>query len=57
MDEHYDNHIVYDVPVIELDGKECLKLGDNDIEFIIEDYEFVILKTSKIEVPDKNTGE
>ncbi len=54
MDEHYDNHVVYDVPVIELDGKECLKLGDNDIEFIIEEYEFVnSKKTSKIEVPDQ----
>lgn len=54
MDEHYDNHVIYDVPIIELDGKECLKLGDNDIEFIIEDYEFVtIKKPSTIEVPDK----
>lgn len=54
MDEYYDSHVVYNVPVIELDGKECLKLGDNDIEFIIEDYEFVTIeKTSKIEVPDK----
>ena len=54
MDEHYDNHVIYDVPVIALDGKECLKLGDNDIEFIIEEYEFVnSKKTSKIEVPDQ----
>ena len=44
MDEHYDNHVIYNVPILELNGEECLKLGDNDIEFIIEDYEFIIIK-------------
>ncbi len=41
MDEHYDKQIVYELPIIEYDGEECLKLGDNDIEFIIDEYEFV----------------
>lgn len=45
MDEHYNKDIIYEVPTIELDGKECLKLGDNDIEFVIEEYE--------IELPEK----
>lgn len=59
-DEHYDASIVYQVPIIELDGKECLRLGDNDIEFIIDEYSIenapkpkVISKnSSKIIIPD-----
>lgn len=38
-DEHFDAHVRYEVPVIDIDGVECLKLGDNDIEFIIDEYE------------------
>lgn len=40
-DEYYDSQVRYEVPVIEIDGKECLRLGDNDIEFICDEYEFV----------------
>lgn len=44
MDEYYDKEIVYSVPVIEIDGEECLKLGDNDIEYIIDEYDIVTIK-------------
>ena len=40
-DEHYDAVVEYRVPIMELDGVECLKLGDNDIEFIADEYEYV----------------
>ena len=40
IDEVYDGYIKYEVPLIEMDGKEYLKLGDNDIEFIIDDWVF-----------------
>lgn len=44
IDEIYDSQVRYEVPAIEIDGKECLRLGDNDIEFICEEYEFVEIK-------------
>lgn len=35
-----DNPVVkYNLPIIELDGKQCLKLQDRDIDGIIEEYE------------------
>ncbi len=55
MDEYYDKQIVYSVPSLMIDGKECLKLGDNDIEFIIDEYEEVVPeKKSKIVTPTKS---
>lgn len=59
-DEYYDASIVYQVPIIELDGKECLRLGDNDIEFIIDEFsienapkpKIISKKPSKIILPD-----
>ena len=61
-DEHYDAHIRYEVPVIDIDGKECLKLGDNDIEFIIDKYEMkevekpLILQETKKDIIVPNGG-
>lgn len=40
MDEHYNVELRYNVPMITIDGKDHLKLGDNDIEFIVDEYEF-----------------
>ena len=55
MDEHYNKDIVYEVPTIILDGQECLKLGDNDIEFVIHEYEIVLpekrLNTQLVDMP------
>ena len=47
-DEHYDAHVRYEVPVIDIDGKECLKLGDNDIEFIIDEFEMKEVKKESV---------
>lgn len=61
-DEHYDAHIRYEVPVIDIDGKECLKLGDNDIEFIIDKYEMkevekpLIIQETKKDIIVPNGG-
>ena len=61
-DEHYDAHIRYEVPVIDIDGKECLKLGDNDIEFIIDKYEMkevekpIIIQETKKDIIVPNGG-
>lgn len=52
-DEYYDATIEYHVPVIELDGVEHLRLGDNDIEFIIDDYAFQE-KKPVIDIPKSN---
>lgn len=62
MDEHYKVNVRYEIPIMEIDGKECLKLGNNDIEIILDDYEFVEFKQptiidapkSNIIVPGKN---
>lgn len=61
-DEHYDAHIRYEVPVIDIDGKECLKLGDNDIEFIIDKYEMkevekpILIQETKKDIIVPNGG-
>lgn len=61
-DEHYDAHIRYEVPVIDIDGKECLKLGDNDIEFIIDKHEMkevekpLIIQETKKDIIVPNGG-
>lgn len=51
-----DNPVIaYNFPVIELDSKPCLLLRDQDIDFIIEDYEEVPDPTpSNIVKPDTN---
>ena len=55
-DEHYDAQVRYEVPIIDIDGKECLKLGDNDIEFIIDEYEEAVpKKKSSIITPAKSS--
>lgn len=34
------NQIVgYNIPLVELDGKECMILDNNDVRFVIEEYE------------------
>lgn len=53
VDEDYSAHIVYNVPTIEIDNIEYLKLGTNDIEFIITDFEEVEIKKSSIIVEEK----
>ena len=61
-DEHYDAHIRYEVPVIDIDGKECLKLGDNDIEFIIDKHEMkevekpILIQETKKDIIVPNGG-
>jgi co-chaperonin GroES (HSP10) len=40
MDEHYRDQIVrYDIPSIVVDGVSHLRLYDNDVNFIISEYE------------------
>ena len=35
-----DNPVVaYNIPIIEVNGKDCMFLYDSDIQFILEDYE------------------
>ena len=53
VDEDYSAHIVYNVPTIEIDDIEYLKLGTNDIEFIITDFEEVEIKKSSIILEEK----
>lgn len=37
--EEYHNEIVgFNIPTVELDGKEYMKLQENDIEYVVEDY-------------------
>ena len=31
--------ITYEIPVIDVDGQQCLLLQNNDIEYVIEEYE------------------
>jgi len=31
--------IVYEIPMIDIDGQECLLLQNNDIEYVITEYE------------------
>lgn len=53
VDEDYSAHIVYNVPTIEIDDIEYLKLGTNDIEFIITDFEEVEIKKSSLILEEK----
>lgn len=43
-DEYYDAAITYSVPVIDIEGKEFLKLRDNDIEYIVDKFEIAAQK-------------
>lgn len=45
--EEYNAKMEFSVPTVVLDGVEHLKLGTNDIEFIIEDFEEV-----EMEIPE-----
>lgn len=49
-----DNMIVaYNFPTIEVDGKEYLKLTDQDIDFIIEEFEEIKEEPKNIYIPPK----
>ena len=38
--KQFDNmSITYEIPMIVLDGQECLFMQSNDIEYVVEDYE------------------
>lgn len=40
QNKQFDNmSITYEIPIIELDGKDCLFIQSNDIEYIVTDYE------------------
>ena len=41
MDEHYNEVLSYQVPMIKVDNKEMLFIDEGDIEFIVKDYEEV----------------
>lgn len=47
-DEYYNATVKYNVPIITLDGIDYLRIGDNDIEFIIDEFEFVESKLPTI---------
>ena len=47
MDEYYNAHVSYNVPTLILNDIEVLKLGTNDIEFIIDEMEEVEIKPTK----------
>lgn len=35
-----DNPVIaYNIPIVNVDGKDCMYLYDNDIQFVIDDYE------------------
>ena len=38
-DEHYTAEKFYKIPQLILNGEECLCLYDNDIEYIVDEYE------------------
>lgn len=40
-DEHYRNDVYFEIPTVTIDGVEYLKLGDNDIEFVVNEYEII----------------
>lgn len=46
--EDYYASMAYHVPVVEIDGVEYLKLGDNDIDMFIEEYEFKEIESKSI---------
>jgi hypothetical protein len=37
MEEHYNQELVFHIPVLDIDKKECLDLRVNDIKFVIEE--------------------
>lgn len=40
QNKQFDNmSITYEIPIVELDGKDCLFIQSNDIEYIVTDYE------------------
>lgn len=49
-----DNPVItYNFDVVEMDGQQCLLLQDRDIDFIIEEYEEIIDKSSNIIQPEE----
>ena len=58
MVENYNQVITYNFNFIEIDGQLCLRLRDNDIDFIVEEYEEVeddetIEALNKLQNPEK----
>lgn len=51
-----DNPVVsYNIPIVEMNGKQYMYLSDNDIEYIVDEYEEVEdPKPSTIYTPPKN---
>lgn len=57
MDEYYNANVEYHVPVVLINDKECLQIGDNDIKFVIEEWEEITPKpntNNQLIVPDKS---
>lgn len=52
MTENYNEVIGYNFNFIEIDGELCLRLRDNDIDFIVEQYEEV--EDEVVELPNQN---
>jgi len=48
MDEYYNTNVTYNVPTLILDDKEVLRLGTNDIDYVIEEYEWMEIKKKNI---------
>ena len=43
-----DNPVItYNIPTIEIDGKECLFLDDRDISYVVEDYDIIADNTTQ----------
>jgi len=36
--QHDDMSVKYEIPLVEIDGRECLFLQNNDIEYVVEEY-------------------
>ena len=50
-----DNPVVkYNFNIIEVDGKQCLVVDNNDITFVIEEWEEVEEKKSDLIIPDNS---
>jgi hypothetical protein len=54
MDEHYRENVKYKFNVIELDSIPHLFIGDNDIEYVIEEWEEIEPSDSKLILPNNN---
>ncbi len=39
--QHDDMRMNYEIPMVPIDGRDCLFLQNNDIEYVVEDYEGV----------------